>query len=128
MLEFPFFYCQLCQITLPHLYNWGNLELQNGKIENLERVCIKCYEALMNDTMINTKTCDKCDSDCLTLMRENYNVQLAKKRIFRNFREYIKCEDCENTFILEEQTRMENYRKSLAKNTPVNKKFPMVDF
>jgi hypothetical protein len=61
-------------------------------------------------------------------MRENYNVQLAKKRIFRNFREYIKCEDCENTFILEEQTRMENYRKSLAKNTPINKKFPMVDF
>ncbi len=128
MLEFPFYYCQLCQSTLMYLYDWGTLELQNGKTERLERVCIKCYEALMNDTMINTVTCSKCDSNCLTLMRENYNISLAKKRTFRNYREFLKCEDCENTFVLEDQSRMENYRKMLAKSTPINKKFPMVDF
>jgi hypothetical protein len=123
MLDFPYLYCKLCQGTFMKLFHWGTLILNNGREEILDKVCIKCYEALINDAMINNHSCEKCQSDCLVLIRENYDLTLNKRK-FRNYREYVQCNDCDNTFALETQKTLEHYRILLAKKTPSNKKLP----
>jgi DNA-directed RNA polymerase subunit RPC12/RpoP len=91
-------------------YDWGTLEIKYGREERLQRVCITCYEALINDEMLAKISCDSCDSKALTILREYYHV-VAKKQKIRTFREMLRCDDCDKVFICEDQKKANEYRK-----------------